>query len=118
FMQIGVLLVGGILVPVIGLSKVGGLASLVHEFPQKFQVFHGPKHELFPAPGVFTSFLSAGIWYNCTSQHIVQRCLGAKDEWNARMGVVTAGFLHIVTPFFFVLPGIIAYKLFPNLARP
>ncbi|HTM51912.1 MAG TPA: hypothetical protein VL285_24625, partial [Bryobacteraceae bacterium] len=25
---------------------------------------------------------------------------------------------HIVTPFFFVLPGIIAYKLFPNLARP
>jgi SSS family solute:Na+ symporter len=118
FMQMGVLLVGGILVPVIGLSKVGGIFKLAHDLPQKFQMFHSPTHELFPFTGVFTSFLSVGIWYNCTSQHIVQRCLGAKDEWNARMGVVTAGFLHIVMPFFFVLPGIIAYKLFPNLARP
>jgi solute:Na+ symporter, SSS family len=118
FMQIAVLLVGGILVPVIGLSKVGGLGHLVHEFPAKFQVFHGPRNQLFPATGVFTSFLSVGIWYNCTSQHIVQRCLGAKDEWNARMGVVTAGFLHTVMPFLFVVPGIIAFKLFPHMARP
>jgi SSS family solute:Na+ symporter len=118
FMQLGVLLVGGILVPVIGLSKVGGILQLAHDLPQKFQVFHSPRHELFPFTGVFTSFLSVGIWYNCTSQHIVQRCLGAKDEWNARVGVVAAGFLHIVMPFFFVLPGIIAFKLFPNLARP
>ncbi|MBI4904106.1 MAG: sodium/solute symporter [Acidobacteria bacterium] len=118
FMQIGVLLIGGILVPVIGLAKVGGLAQLVHDYPQKFQVFHGPRHELFPATGVFTSFLSAGIWYNCTSQHIVQRCLGAKDEWNARIGVITAGFLHVIMPLLFVIPGIIAFKLFPGLERP
>ena len=118
FMQMGVLLVGGILVPVIGLSKVGGIFKLAADLPQKFQVFHSAKHELFPYTGVFTSFLSVGIWYNCTSQHIVQRCLGAKDEWNARMGVVTAGFLHIILPFFFVLPGIIAFKLYPNLERP
>src|SRR4029434_3896483 len=74
--------------------------------------------ELFPYTGVFTAFLSMGIWYNCTSQHIVQRCLAAKDEWHARVGVVSAGFLHVVTPFLFTLPGIIAYKLFPNLERP
>ena len=118
FMQIAVLLVGGIMVPVLGLAKVGGLSALIHEFPAKFQVFHGVKNQLFPATGVFTSFLSVGIWYNCTSQHIVQRCLGAKDEWNARMGVVTAGFLHIVLPFLFVVPGIIAFRLFPHLPRP
>lgn len=118
FMQIIVLLVGGILVPVIGLAKVGGLFELVREYPQKFQVFHEPRNQIFPFTGVFTGFLSMGIWYNCTSQHIVQRCLGAKDEWNARIGVITAGFLHIVTPFLFVLPGIIAFKLFPDLPRP
>ncbi len=118
FMQIAVLLAGGILVPVIGLSKVGGLGQLMHEFPEKFQVFHGSRNQQFPSTGVFTSFLSVGIWYNCTSQHIVQRCLGAKDEWNARMGVVTAGFLHILLPFLFVLPGIIAFKLFPHMERP
>src|SRR5262249_21553928 len=118
FMQMAVLLVGGILVPVIGLWEVGGVFPLARDFPQKFQVFHGVRNQMFPFTGVFTSFLSVGIWYNCTSQHIVQRCLGARDEWNARMGVVTAGFLHIVMPFLFVLPGIIAFKLFPNLSRP
>ena len=118
FMQMGVLLIGGILVPVIGLWKVGGIGQLAADLPQKFQVFHGPKHELFPFTGVFTGFLSVGIWYSCTSQHIVQRCLAAKDEWNARVGVVLAGFLHIFTPFLFVLPGIIAFKLYPNMERP
>ncbi len=118
FMQMGVLLIGGILVPVIGLWKVGGIGQLAADLPQKFQIFHGPKHELFPFTGVFTGFLSVGIWYSCTSQHIVQRCLAAKDEWNARVGVVLAGFLHIFTPFLFVLPGIIAFKLYPNMQRP
>jgi SSS family solute:Na+ symporter len=118
FMQIAVLLVGGIVVPVIGLRKVGGLMQLAHDFPQKFQVFYGAKNQTFPFTGVFTSFLSVGIWYNCTSQHLVQRCLGAKDEWNARMGVVSAGFLHIVLPFLFVVPGIIAFRLFPHLQQP
>jgi SSS family solute:Na+ symporter len=118
FMQMGVLLGGGIMVPILGLAKIGGIAQLFHDAPEKFQLFHGVQHPLFPFTGVFTSFLSVGIWYNCTSQHIVQRCLAAKDEWNARMGVVGAGFLQIITPSLFVLPGIIAYRLFPHLDRP
>lgn len=118
FMQLFVLLAGGILVVVLGLWKVGGVFQLASDLPDKFQVFHPPTHPLFPWTGVFTSFLSIGIWYNCTSQHIVQRCLSARDEWNARMGVISAGFLHVITPLLFVLPGIIAFKLFPNLDRP
>jgi SSS family solute:Na+ symporter len=118
FMQMGVLLLGGIMVPILGLQKIGGIQQLFHDVPEKFMLFHGTDHPLFPYTGVFTSFLSVGIWYNCTSQHIVQRCLAAKDEWNARMGVVGAGFLQIVTPSLFVFPGIIAYRLFPHLERP
>ena len=38
--------------------------------------------------------VSVGIWYNCASQHLVQRCLAAKDEWHARVGVVTCGSLR------------------------
>src|SRR5262249_58447311 len=33
------------------------------------------------------------------------------------MGVVGAGFLHIVTPFFFTVPGVIAFALYPKLPR-
>src|SRR5204863_4094152 len=96
----------------------GGLTNLVREHPDKFQVFLPVTHERFPVTGVFTGFLTVGLWYSCTSQHIVQRVLAAKDEYNARMGVVGAGFLHIVTPYFFTLPGIIAYALYPKLERP
>jgi SSS family solute:Na+ symporter len=118
FMQMVVLMVGAILVPVLGFMKTGGLVALAHELPQKFQVFQPPNHPLFPVTGVFTGFLSIGIWYSCTNQLIVQRCLGAKNEWHARVGVVGAGFLHTITPLFFTVPGIIAYKLFPHLERP
>src|SRR5437762_3974100 len=117
FMQIIILGIGGVLVPILGLRAVGGIGTMVHEYPQKFQVFLPVYHERFPFTGVFTGFLTVGIWYTCTSQHMVQRVLAAKDEWHARMGVVAAGYLRIVTPLFFVLPGIIAWKLFPNLPR-
>jgi SSS family solute:Na+ symporter len=49
---------------------------------------------------------------------MVQRYLSAENEWHGRMGVILAGYLHIITPFFFVVPGLLAYKLLPNLDRP
>ena len=120
FMQMIVLLAAGILVPLLALWAVGGegLTSLVHEQPEKFQVFLPTTHPRFPFTGVFTGFLTVGLWYSCTSQHMVQRYLAAKDEWHGRMGVILAGYLHIITPFFFVVPGLLAYKLLPNLDRP
>ncbi len=117
FMQILVLGAGGILVPILGLYQVGGLTHLIREDPEKFQVFLPMTHERFPFTGVFTGFLTVGLWYSCTSQHMVQRVLAAKDEYNARMGVVGAGFLHVVTPFFFTVPGLIAFALYPKLPR-
>ncbi|HJQ80793.1 MAG TPA: sodium/solute symporter, partial [Lacipirellulaceae bacterium] len=115
FLQMGLMLVAGILLPILALWKTGGLWQLAREYPQKFDLFLPPTHEQFPWTGVFTGFLTAGLWYTCASQHIVQRVLSAKDEWHARMGVVTAGLLRILTPLFFVIPGIAAYKLFPEL---
>jgi SSS family solute:Na+ symporter len=121
FMQIIILGAGGVLVPILGLialQKTGGFFGFVNENPQKFQVFLPVTHEKFPFTGVFTGFLTVGIWYTCTSQHMVQRVLAAKDEWHARMGVIGAGFLHIVTPFFFVFPGVLAYKILGPELKP
>jgi solute:Na+ symporter, SSS family len=115
FLQMIVMLVAGILLPILALWKTGGLWELAREYPEKFDLFLPPTHEQFPWTGVFTGFLTAGLWYTCASQHIVQRVLSAKDEWHARMGVVCAGLLRILTPLFFVIPGIAAYKLFPEL---
>jgi SSS family solute:Na+ symporter len=113
-----ILLVAGVLVPILALQHVTGLKQFIHDHNEHFQVFKPVTHPVFPVTGVFTGFLSVGIWYSCTSQHMVQRVLAAKDEWNARVGVVCAGFLHVILPFFFIVPGIIAFKLFPDLPRP
>jgi SSS family solute:Na+ symporter len=118
FMQIVILLFAGFLVPVLALRHVGDLGSFIREDPERFQMFKPPTHPVFPFTGVFTGFLSVGIWYSCASQHMVQRVLSAKNEWHARVGVVCAGFLHIIMPFFFIVPGIIAFKMFPNLPHP
>jgi solute:Na+ symporter, SSS family len=119
FMQMLVLAVAGILLPVLALRKAGGIVSLWHEYPEHFHLFLPASHRQYPWTGVFTGFLTVGLWYSCTSQHIVQRVLSAKDEWHARMGVIGAGYLRIITPLFFVIPGIAAYKLYPQLkAKP
>src|SRR5438477_6139746 len=118
FMQIIILLFAGFLVPVLALRHVGDLGGFIQSDPERFQMFKPPTHKVFPFTGVFTGFLSVGIWYSCTSQHMVQRVLSAKNEWHARVGVVCAGFLHIIMPFFFIVPGIIAFHMFPNLPHP
>ena len=115
FLQMMVLLFAGILLPILALVHVGGLEPLARDYPQHFDLFLPPEHEQFPWTGVFTGFLTVGLWYTCASQHIVQRVLSAKDEWHARMGVVSAGFLRIITPLFFVIPGIAALQMFPEL---
>lgn len=118
FMQIIILLFAGFLVPILALRHAGDLSGFIQEHPEHFQIFKPVTHKPFPFTGLFTGFLSVGIWYSCTSQHMVQRVLAAKDEWHARVGVVCAGFLHVIMPFFFIVPGIIALKMFPNLPRP
>lgn len=118
FLQMGILMTCGLVVPILALRNVGGIVHLATTTSSKFYFFQPPTDPLFPVTGVFTAFLTIGIWYSCTSQHMVQRCLAAKNEWNARMGIVFAGFLHIVLPLLFVIPGIIAYHMMPNLPRP
>jgi solute:Na+ symporter, SSS family len=118
FMQIVVLLAAGFLVPVLALRHTTDLSGFIRDHNETFQMFKPPSDKIFPVTGVFTGFLSVGIWYSCTSQHMVQRVLSAKDEWNARMGVVLAGFLHVIMPFFFIVPGVLAFKMFPDLKNP
>ena len=118
FVQFVVLMIGGTLVAGIGLYEVGGIGALMTEHPEKFKFIYPATDPDFPWFGVYTLFLSIGIWYNCTNQFIVQRCLGARSEWDARMGVLFAGYMKIILPLLVVIPGIVAFKLFPQLADP
>jgi solute:Na+ symporter, SSS family len=115
FLQFVVMMLGGLIVTVIGLHQVGGLHNLMLESPEKFKIIYPITDKEYPWLGVWAIFISVGVWYNCTNQFIVQRCLGARSEWDARMGVVFAGFMKILLPLLVVIPGIVAFKLFPGL---
>lgn len=118
FLQFLVLMAGGLIVAITGVVRVGGLSALMHAHPEKFKFVYPATDPNYPWFGVLTLFLSIGIWYNCTNQFIVQRCLGARSEWDGRMGVVFAGFMKILLPFLIVVPGIVAFRLLPGLKDP
>ncbi len=61
---------------------------------------------------------STNIWYACTNQFYIQMCLGAKNEWHARMGVVFATFLGILLGFAVEFTGIVGYRLVEIGAMP
>ncbi len=111
FVQCIVLFAGGITVTAFGLARVGGLTPLIREFPEKFFMAYPTSHPDFPFAGMVGTVLSVSMWYVCTNQFMVQRCLGARSEWDARMGGIMAGYYKLVLPLIICLPGIIAYKV-------
>src|SRR6202162_1494054 len=111
-----ILLAGAIALTLIGLDKVGGFAGLRAAVPADY--FHMIKPATdgeFPWTGIFFGAPILGIWYWCTDQVIVQRVLSAKDEGHAKAGTIFAGFLKILPVFVLVLPGLIAFALYPQL---
>src|SRR5881275_2421 len=111
-----ILITGAVALTVIGLMRVGGLAHLRAMVPPDyFHMIKPVSDPNFPWTGIFFGAPILGIWYWCTDQVIVQRVLSAKDEGNARAGTIFAGFLKILPVFVLVLPGLIAFGLFPQL---
>jgi SSS family solute:Na+ symporter len=111
-----ILIAGAVVLTVLGLDKVGGFAGLRAAVPPDY--FHMIKpfdHPEFPWTGIFLGAPILGIWYWCTDQVIVQRVLSGKDEGHARAGTIFAGFLKILPVFILVLPGLIAFGLYPEL---
>ena len=115
-MQTLVLLAGAVALTVIGLSEVGGFDGLRAAVPEHyFSMMKPANHPEFPWTGIFLGAPILGIWYWCTDQVIVQRVLSAKDEGHAKAGTIFAGFLKILPVFVLVLPGLIAFALYPQL---
>ena len=110
-----ILITGAVALTIIGLHRVGGLEHLRAIVPPSyFHMIKPASDPSFPWTGIFFGAPILGIWYWCTDQVIVQRVLSARDEGHAKAGTIFAGFLKILPVFMLVLPGIVAYALFPD----
>jgi SSS family solute:Na+ symporter len=104
------LLIGSGLLAVLAIwhPDVGGLSGLLEKQPEKFHVFFEASHEELPWSGVLSGLMVLHMYYWGTNQFIVQRTLGARSDWDARMGTITAGFFKLLIPFLCIVPGMAA----------
>ncbi|MCU0959801.1 MAG: sodium/solute symporter [Pirellulaceae bacterium] len=82
---------------------------------QRLSVFQPASHPTHPWVSLLLSVLSVSIWYNVLNQFMIQRVLGARDSYHARMGLVFAGFLKLLLPVIVVVPGLILFALRPEI---
>lgn len=107
-----VLLLGSMVLLYFGLQEVGGWDRLIAALPKsKMNMFLPLTDPEYPWLGILFASPIVGLWYWCTDQHIVQRCLAARDEREARRGTIFAAYLKLLPFFIFLIPGLIAFVL-------
>jgi len=116
-LQATLLLGSGLLVFFLGLHEVGGWEAMRGTGDRAHLILSADHPEL-PWTGMLVLTGSTHLWYYATNQYINQRVLGAKSEWDARAGIIFAGFLGIFLTLAVCFPGVIAYQLFPDLENP
>lgn len=111
-----ILIVGTVVLSIIGLFEVGGFAVLQETLgPGHFDMIKPMTDPQYPWTGTIFGILVLGIWYWCTDQVIVQRTLAAKNIAHARGATLMASFLKILPLFIFIMPGLIAGVLWPDV---
>ena len=106
-----VLLAGSAVLLFIGLDRIGGWHSLVAALPKEKLNMFPPLNDPHPWAGILFASPIVGIWYWCTDQHFVQRCLAGRNEKEARRGTIFAAYLKLLPFFIFMIPGLIAYVM-------
>jgi len=90
--------------------------NIVHrDHYNRLSVIQPITHRLQPWTNLIFGVFSVSIWYNVLNQFMIQRVLGAKDAYHARMGIVLAGFTQVFLPAIIVIPGLILFALHPEV---
>jgi SSS family solute:Na+ symporter len=117
------LLIGGIMIPIFGLMYIGdgsisvGFDNLVANAPEKFNSI-GDSTASVPFSTIFTGMMLVQVFYWGTNQAIIQRALAAKNLKEGQKGLILASFIKILGPLILVIPGMIAFYIFPDLTKP
>jgi len=81
----------------------------------RLSLFQGATHPILPLISFLPFIFSVSVWYNVLNQFMIQRVLGARSEYDARMGIVFAGWIKVFLPLITVLPGMILFALHPEI---
>jgi SSS family solute:Na+ symporter len=116
-LQCVLLLGGGLYVFFAGLAAIHWDVRAMLGTGQQAHLFTPADHEV-PWTALVVLMLFTNVWYYATNQYINQRCLAARNEWHARMGVLFSAALQLLIPFATCFPGMIYRVINPNLENP
>ena len=108
------LLFGGVVVTALALSQVGGVGAFLETNADKLHMGLPADHPELPWTALLLGIWIPNLYYFGLNQFITQRTLGAKSLREGQKGVIFAAFLKLVMPFIIVVPGIIAFQLYPD----
>ncbi|XP_005751772.1 sodium/glucose cotransporter 2 isoform X1 [Pundamilia nyererei] len=138
--QTFVIIAGAFVLTGFSFAKVGGYSALLNKYssatplnftslePHRYNISphcYTPRADAFnllrdpaagdlPWPGVLIGIPIGGIWYWCTDQVIVQRCLAARSITDVKAGCIMCGYLKLLPMFLMVFPGMISRILYPD----
>lgn len=126
--QVCIMFVCGLIIVAIGISDAGGTESFVSKLtsanPTHLNAYLPADHKSYPWHGVILGLglvLSPAYWVG--GQAILQRTLGAKNQWDASAGMMFAALAKTFVPLLIVFPGLLALVMmaeieYPDMALP
>ncbi|MEX0606633.1 MAG: sodium/solute symporter, partial [Halofilum sp. (in: g-proteobacteria)] len=112
------LIIGASIIFVLGMIEIGGWNELTRQLePEQMRLIQPADDDFLPWTGLWGVML-LGFYYWTINQFVVQRTLGSRNLSEGRKGAVFAGFLKLPNLFLMVMPGLIAFVLYPNLETP
>jgi len=113
------LLIGGAIVAVLAIQRVGGLDTFVRGGADKLHVILPADHPDIPWTALLMGIWIPNIFYWGCNQFITQRTLGARSLAAGQNGVLLAAGIKLLIPFIIIFPGIAAFELFRDqIAKP
>ncbi|XP_061458782.1 sodium/glucose cotransporter 1-like isoform X1 [Rhineura floridana] len=136
-LQTFIMLVGSIILTAFAFQEVGGYDEFINRYmkaipsivsdenttypercymprPDAFQIFRDPINGDLPWPGLIFGLSILALWYWCTDQVIVQRCLSGKTMSHVKGGCILCGYLKLLPMFLMVMPGMISRILYTD----
>ena len=89
----------------------GGWNAAIEAAPCGFHLFKPSDYPTIPWQAVPLTIFGIHLYYSCVNQSLVQGCFGAKTEWDARIGLIAAGFFVALRPFVEFFPGLFCRAL-------
>uniref|UniRef100_A0A452RS39 Sodium/glucose cotransporter 1 n=1 Tax=Ursus americanus TaxID=9643 RepID=A0A452RS39_URSAM len=79
-----------------------------------FHIFRDPIKGDLPWPGLIFGLSILALWYWCTDQVIVQRCLSAKNMSHVKAGCILCGYMKLLPMFLMVMTGMTSRILYTD----